>query len=94
MRVSYVYNAKTQNSGTNQNGIPLAALYGNQYGEWDISSSYELNKIFNLPGNPELTFDVINAAGAKQRSYFEFNAAAFTYYDPGRQFMVGIRGNF
>jgi TonB-dependent receptor len=94
VRASYVYNAKTQNSGANQNGIPLAALWGNQYGEWDLSSSYELNRIFDVPGNPELTFDIINVTDAKQRSYFQFNSAAFTYYDPGRQVMVGIRGNF
>jgi outer membrane receptor protein involved in Fe transport len=43
---------------------------------------------------PELTFDVQNITDAKQRSHFQFSNAAFTYYNPGRLFLVGIRGNF
>ena len=43
---------------------------------------------------PQLTIDVINLTNAEQRSYFQFNNATFTQYDPGRTVIVGLRGSF
>jgi len=50
--------------------------------------------VFDLKWGPELTLDVINLTKEKQRSYFQFENAAFTLYDPGRQVMIGLRGRF
>jgi hypothetical protein len=43
---------------------------------------------------PQRTVDVINVSNAKQRSYFQFNNATFTQYNPGRTVIVGLRGTF
>lgn len=94
-RISKVFNKGAITSGTNQNGIPLAAIYGDDYGQWDFSSSFDLGEIFGLGRYaPQLTFDVINLFNADQRSYFQFENAAFTYYNPGRTIQVGLRGSF
>ncbi len=94
LRVSYVFNKGSQAATANQNGIAAAALYGDSYEQWDMSASYELSRLFDVPGAPEITFDMINITNSKQRSYFQFPSATFTYYDPGRQIMVGLRGRF
>ena len=47
-----------------------------------------------MKGLPELTIDVQNVTKAQQRSYFQFQNAAFTLYDPGRVVMIGLRGRF
>ena len=60
----------------------------------DFASSFNINEIFGADIPAELTFDVINLTNAKQRSYFQFENAAFTYYNAGRTFMVGVRGTF
>jgi len=93
-RLSTVWNQGSQVSGTNQNGIPAAALYSDDYQQWDFSSRLDLNQILNARHLPELTFDVVNIFKAKQRSYFQFENATFTYYNPGRTIMFGIRGRF
>jgi outer membrane receptor protein involved in Fe transport len=54
----------------------------------------DLSKIFNWGTQFQATLDVINIFEAKQRSYFQFEDAAFTYYNPGRQYLVGVRGRF
>ena len=94
VRLSTVFNKGAQVSGFNQNGIPAAALYSDNYQQWDLSSSFDVGKIFGIGHTPELTFDVINLTNAKQRSYFQFENAAFTSYKPGTQFMIGIRDSF
>jgi len=43
---------------------------------------------------PQLTLDVINITKSEQRSYFQFPEAAFTWYQPGRTVMIGLRGKF
>ena len=43
---------------------------------------------------PTLTLDVINITKSTQRSYFQFPNAAFSYYEPGRSVMIGVRGSF
>jgi outer membrane receptor protein involved in Fe transport len=83
-------------SGTNQNGIPAAALFGDDYSQWDFSASFDLAEMFGGEPSwlPQLTIDVINFTDEEQRSYFQFGNAAFTQYQPGRQYMVGLRGSF
>ena len=45
-------------------------------------------------GWPTITFDVVNINKAKRDSYFQFESAQFGFYDPGRTFQLGIRGEF
>ncbi|MEQ8934847.1 MAG: TonB-dependent receptor, partial [Amphiplicatus sp.] len=96
VRVSKTFAKGSQSSGFNQNGIPEAAIYGDDFGQWDMSSSFNLNEMFglNIPSSPELTFDIINLFKEDQRSYFQYENAAFTYYNPGRTFLIGFRGGF
>ena len=78
----------------NQNGITNAALFADDYQQWDFSSSLDLSTVFGSRHLPQLTFDVVNIFKAKQRSYFQFENAAFTSYNPGRTVMIGLRGRF
>jgi len=36
----------------------------------------------------------VNIFEAEQRSYFQFENAAFTQYQPGRTVLIGLRGSF
>jgi hypothetical protein len=36
----------------------------------------------------------INITKEKQRSTFQYDNAAFTLYDPGATYLIGIRGQF
>jgi TonB-dependent receptor len=86
-----------QNSGPGgQNGITAAELFGDDYTQYDFSSSFDFGEMFGLqsPWVPQLTLDVINVTGEKQRSYFQFQNATFTQYDPGRTVILGLRGSF
>ncbi|MDB5704766.1 MAG: TonB-dependent receptor [Sphingomonas bacterium] len=94
VRASTTFNQGSQSSGTNQNGIPLAALFTDDYQQYDLSSSLDLNKVFGSQGLPQITFDVVNIFNAEQRSYFQFPGATFTSYKPGTTFLVGLRGRF
>jgi len=93
-RLSHTFSKGSQNGPVNQNGIPLAGLFGNDYKQWDFSSSANLSKLFSWSMDVEATLDVINIFQQEQRSYFQFSSAAFTNYNPGRQYLVGVRGKF
>lgn len=94
-RVSTTFAEGAQTSGFNQNGIALAALYGDDYEQWDFSSSFDLSQMFDVSTFvPQLTLDVINLFDDEQRSYFQFQNATFTQYQPGRTVIVGLRGRF
>jgi TonB-dependent receptor len=93
-RLSGTFAKGSQTQVTNQNGIPDAALFSDDYKQWDFSSSLTLSKLFSWQTEVQATFDVINLFESKQRSYFQFEDAAFTQYNPGRQYLVGIRGRF
>lgn len=93
-RLSTTWNEGSQTSGLNQNGIPNAALFSNDYEQWDWSSSLDLAEVFDRPMLPTLTFDVVNIFKSKQRSYFQFDNAVFTSYNPGRTVFIGLRGRF
>jgi TonB-dependent receptor len=81
-------------SGTNQNGIPLAAFIADDYEQWDFSSSLDLSHFFDWQTKFEVTFDAINLFNKKQRTNFQFANAPQTIYEPGRQLMLGVRGRF
>lgn len=91
VRLSYVWNDAQVSSGNNQNGIPFATLNTDARGQWDLSASYEFK---GLPTSPRVTLDVINITEEPQRSTFQWDNAAFTFYQPGRQIIFGIRGKF
>jgi len=91
IRVSYVWNAAQISSTPGQNSIPLAQLFTDSYGEWDMSASYELPW---LPSSPQITLNAINFTDSKQRGTFEFENAANSLYSPGYQILLGIRGKF
>ena len=93
-RLSTVWNQGSRQSNLNQNGIPAAAIFSDDYQQWDFSSRFDLNTILGARHLPQLTFDVVNIFKATQRSYFQFENATFTSYNPGRTIMVGIRGRF
>jgi len=95
LRLSYVYNDGSVASSTNQSSIPAAALYTDPYAQLDLSASYKLSKLFGeLPSDPEVTFDVQNLLQETQRTYFQYNNATFTYYEPGYVILFGVRGTF
>jgi hypothetical protein len=41
-----------------------------------------------------VTLNVINITSETLRSTFQFDNATFTYYDPGYQILLGVRGTF
>jgi TonB-dependent receptor len=91
VRLSWTYNDDQISSGPNQNSVPVAQLRTDARGQLDMSASYELDFI---PFSPRLTFDAINLTDEPQRQTFEYTNAAFTYYKPGRAFLVGLRAKF
>ncbi|MGN6376656.1 MAG: TonB-dependent receptor, partial [Sphingomonas sp.] len=78
VRVSTTFNKGSQVSNANQNGITNAAIFSDDYQQWDLSSSFDLKEIFGWSHAPELTFDVVNFTNSKLRSYFQFSNATFT----------------
>ena len=94
LRVSTTFREGSQSSGANQNGIPTAALYSDNYQQWDFSSSFDLEELFGWNGAPQLTVDVQNFTNSTLRSYFQYEGATFTQYRPGVQDLVGLRGTF
>ncbi|HVI98516.1 MAG TPA: TonB-dependent receptor [Sphingomonas sp.] len=91
-RLSYTFNEGSQGSGTNQNGIPDAAIFGRDYKQLDFSGSVDLARILGNDYLPSLTLNVINITKEAQGSYFQFPNATFNEYNPGRTILVGIRG--
>ena len=94
LRLSHVFRKGSQSSGANQNGIAAAALFSDDYKQTDFSSTFDLDKILGLRSAPQLTFNVINLTNESLRSYFQYDNATFTYYKPGRQYMMGLRMSF
>jgi len=94
LRVSTTYRKGSQSSGANQNGIAAAALFNDSYQQYDVSSAFDLDKLFGMKGAPQLTINVANFTNATLRSYYQFSNATFTQYKPGRQFLIGLRGSF
>jgi TonB-dependent receptor len=93
-RISTVYNAGSQVSTPNQNGITQAAIFVQDYQQWDFSSWFDLSEALHLPKPLQITFDATNLTQERQRAYFQFSNATYTQYDPGRTYMIGVRGQF
>jgi TonB-dependent receptor len=94
LRLTQTYNEGAQASTANQNGINAAAFFSRNYSSLDFSSIFDLGKIFGFKRAPELTVDVTNLTNSALRTDFQFSNAAYTYYKPGRQFLIGLRGRF
>jgi TonB-dependent receptor len=91
VRLSYVWQARQITGALNQNGIPLAQLFGDPYHQLDMSASYEFS---SLPTSPQIVLNAINITDSKQRATFQFENATFNYYNPGYQILLGIRGKW
>ncbi|WP_152528083.1 TonB-dependent receptor [Sphingobium lactosutens] len=94
LRVSTTFREGSQSSGLNQNGIPAAGLFNDDYQQWDFSSSFDLEELFGWKGAPQVTLDIQNFTNSTLRSYFQFEGATFTQYKPGVQYFIGVRGSF
>jgi TonB-dependent receptor len=100
-RISRTYAEGSQVSGPNQSGFttlanaPTTANFSEDYKQWDFSSTFDLAEIFGWSSwAPQIKFDVINLTDEEQRTYFQFSNATFTQYNPGRAYIVGLRGRF
>jgi outer membrane receptor protein involved in Fe transport len=93
-RISHQYQEGSQSANANQSGVTLAALYGRSYKQADFSSSVDLEEVLGRDNWPTITFDIVNLNKAKREGYFQFPNAAFSSYDPGRTFQLGVRGKF
>ena len=93
-RVSQSFAQGSIASGFNQNGITNAAIFNDPYRQTDVSLRFDLEDIFGISHAPQLSVDINNVTGAKQRQYFQFKAATYTEYKPGRVFSVGLREEF
>ncbi|MGH8187699.1 MAG: TonB-dependent receptor, partial [Steroidobacteraceae bacterium] len=96
-RVSVVHTQGSQSSqpGANEQGVVGAALFGDDYTQWDFSSSFDFASLFGWSDVvPQLTVDVININEEERRSYQQFSNATFSLFDSGRTVMVGLRGTF
>jgi TonB-dependent receptor len=91
VRLSYTWNDKQISSGPNQNSVPVAQLRTDARGQLDMSAGFQMDW---LPTSPRISLDLINITDEPQRQTFEYPNAAFTYYEPGRAVMLGIRGSF
>ena len=93
-RLSQSFAQGSQASGFNQNGVTNAALFNDPYRQLDVSLRFDLEDILGIAHAPQLSVDVNNLTGSKQRQYFEYKAATYTEYKPGRVFTVGLREEF
>jgi len=110
LRFSYTWNDKSYttgatggilglclpNIGSVSSGCTAGPYFINApYGQLDMSSSYRLSNLFDdVPGDPELTFDIQNLTKSKLRTYEQYSYATNTYYDFGSVYMFGIRAQF
>jgi TonB-dependent receptor len=96
-RVSVTHSQGSQNSGpnSNQSGVVGAELFGDDYTQYDFSSSFDFTELFGAPEMmPQLTIDVVNIGDDARRSYQQFSNSTHSYYESGRTVMVGLRGRF
>ena len=70
-RISVTFNEGSQISqpGSNEQGVLGAALFGDDYTQWDFSSSFDFSEMFGISSwVPQLTIDVININDEEQRT--------------------------
>jgi TonB-dependent receptor len=96
-RVSVTHNQGSQGSGpnSNQSGVIGAELFGDDYTQYDFSSSFDFGEMFGFSSwVPQLTVDVVNITEEERRSYQQFSNATYSLFESGRTVMVGLRGRF
>ena len=77
--------------GNNEGGLNYAQYFGVDREQLDLSAGY----VFDwLPTKPQLTFNVINITDEPIENYLEFQNVPGEIYNPGRTFLIGIRGSF
>ena len=94
VRLAQIYNKGSQSTNSPQNGITAANLFSDDYKQLDLSTRFEIGKMLGSSLDLQLSFDITNLSESKQRSYFQFSNAAFTVYDPGRSYVLGLRAKF
>ncbi len=77
--------------GNNEGGLNYAQYFGVDRGQLDLSASYTLGW---FDSKPQLTFNVINVTDEPLENYLQFENVPGEIYNPGRTFMIGIRGQF
>ncbi|HEY6645374.1 TonB-dependent receptor [Povalibacter sp.] len=96
-RISVTHSQGSQASGpnSNQSGVIGAELFGDDYTQYDFSSSFDFSQLFGWSELvPQLTIDVINISEEVRRSYQQYSNATYSLFDSGRTLMVGLRGRF
>jgi TonB-dependent receptor len=91
LRLSYTWYDAQVISGPNQNGISFAQLKADERGQWDLSASYQFEGVVT---EPMITLNISNLTGEPLRTTYQYDNAAFTFYDPGYTATLGIRGSF
>ncbi len=93
LRLSQTFNKGSQSTNSPQNGIN-ANNFSNDYKQLDLSTRLEIGDWVGWKPGVQLSFDVWNVTKEKQRSYFQFDNAPFTVYEPGRTYVAGVRAQF
>lgn len=95
IRLAYTYLADQIITDAGQNGLTGVRFHALGRGQLDLSASYTFE---SLPTSPQVTFDVTNITGEEQRAVLgtldPYDNATWTFYDPGYQVTLGIRGKF
>ena len=94
LRLTQTFQKGSQVTGLGQNGITAAAFYTNDYHQLDFGSTFDLEKITGMRHAPQVTFDVVNITKQTLGNYFQFPDAIQQLDNPGRTFMIGLRGRF
>jgi TonB-dependent receptor len=93
--VTHTQGSQTSQPGAAEQGVVGAALFGDDYTQWDFSSSFDFSELFGISSwVPQLTVDVININEEERRAFQQFSNATFSLFDSGRTILVGLRGTF
>lgn len=93
-RIAHSYSDGFQLTGKGVQGITEAAIFKDTYKQVDFSSSFDLETILDRGGLPTITFDIGNLTNSAARQYFQFKAATYHKYTPGRTYGLGARMKF
>ncbi len=77
--------------GNNEGGLNYAQYFGVDRRQLDLSASYTLDW---LPTQPQITFNVINITDEPLENYLQFENVPGEIYNPGRTYLLGVRGTF
>ncbi|MGY1408944.1 MULTISPECIES: TonB-dependent receptor [unclassified Luteimonas] len=93
VRLSYnwVEGSAQRALGNNEGGLTYGQYFGEDRGQFDLSASYTLA---SLPSKPQITFNVLNLTNEETRNYITYPNVPGEIYQPGRTFLIGLRGTF